>query len=171
MWLQKKQYTGPFRWASCGTWKTSLGTWIQIKIYIVQSCTDMFAQHNLPVMKVAACASCIPVTAIFSTEIQPVLKTEKKMQLQTTKNFVWCSQWIIWWESLGKWYRFFSYVPWIKAVIWQSICFFSGSTLSLVERWRDQHIICKSTKWGDQRAHKFIMQWTFSMMHINVILI
>ena len=52
----------------------------------------MFAQHNLPVMKVAVCASCIPVTAIFLTEIQPVLKTEKKMQLQTTKNFVRCSQ-------------------------------------------------------------------------------
>ena len=43
----------------------------------------MLAQHNMPVMKVAAGASYIPVTAVFSTEIQSVLKLrEKKVQQQ-----------------------------------------------------------------------------------------
>ena len=34
----------------------------------------VLAQCNMSVMKVAAGASYVPVTAIFSTEIQPVLK-------------------------------------------------------------------------------------------------
>ena len=39
----------------------------------------------MPVMKVAACASYIPTTAIFSTEIQPVRKLRKILQWQTNQ--------------------------------------------------------------------------------------
>ena len=61
-------------------------------------------------MKVAACVSYIPVTACFSTGIQPLLKLQKQLQQQWDKisfdafNALECT---IWLKSLGKWYRLF----------------------------------------------------------------
>ena len=53
-----------------------------IEIFVIQSCTDLLAQLNLPFMKVPACASYISATAFALAEIQPVLELQKKFSLK-----------------------------------------------------------------------------------------
>ena len=52
-----------------------------------KSCTDLFSQHNLPVIKIAAGASYIPVTANFFNWNSTFMKLPKFLQGQTNRNF------------------------------------------------------------------------------------
>ena len=80
-----------------------------IKMFVDISCTDLFTQCNLPFMKVAAMLPS-PCNNCFLTEIQPVIKLWKFWQLQTNRNFFWCSHFIIWWKSLGKWWKILCFI-------------------------------------------------------------
>ena len=98
-----------------------------IKMFVDISCTDLFTQCNFPFMKVAAMLPS-PCNNCFLTEIQPVIKLWKFWQLQTNRNFFWCSHFIIWWKSLGKWWKILCFINES-----QCIYFFSGCTKPLVE--------------------------------------
>ena len=156
--------TGPFNAATVSGLSVACLQKKKLKYLWFKSCTYLLELCALPIMKVAACASYIPVKAIFQLKFN----LQKKLQVQTNQNFVWCPQCIILCESLGKWYRPF---------YWNIICsldtschmtkylFSSGSTLKLVDSLKNQLRICKST---NELIKKSIMQWTFSKVHINV---
>ena len=113
----------------------------------------LFAQRNLPAMKVVAGASYIPVTANFSAVIQPF---QKALQPQTNQNFFQCSPCIIWSKLHGKWYQRSNFLLKIHMFLGYKSSYekyqywFSVPPLwDWLSLWRDQLRVCQSTKCAD----------------------
>ena len=92
----------------------------------------------MPVMKVAACASYITVTASFSTEIQPVRKIPQKIakincSSKQNKNFFQCSQCIIWSNfKIGRRFR--------SGALIRNMCFCFFVIFLLRDQWMTERL-------------------------------
>ena len=129
-------------------------------------CTGWLAQSNMHVMQVAAGASYIPVTAFFSTEIQPMQKLRKNLLLANNQRkmlsmllkVIFLLKSLATWVSIEK-----SYFPWMCVVIWLTIYFSSGSTVSTLRLiWFGWVTVERIKLLSTQNLPKYKMCWSRS---------